>query len=46
MHRNVFTNVGWFLKFSYEEPLVLIFKKEEFGSNFGLKTHGNLGFSS
>jgi hypothetical protein len=35
--------LGDFLKFSYEEPLVLILKIIIFGSNFGKKKHGTLG---
>jgi hypothetical protein len=44
VHHNIFTNVGWFLKFSYEELLVLIFKKKfnEFGFNFGVLKNGTL----
>jgi hypothetical protein len=38
--------LGDFLKFSYEEPRVLILKIIIFGSNFGKKKTWNLGFSS
>jgi hypothetical protein len=39
VHHNIFTSVGWFFIFSYEEPPVLVFKKklDEFGSNFGFE---------